>query len=239
MRWLQEMSFDAPIVATVWCALLMRAKGVQNTTALVCLGIVVWGVYLLDRWLDGQRRHTEAIPIALALGAGAVCAMALPRILLVAGMALGTLVAVYLIAVHHSVQRVLIVKEILVGITFAMGTWLPVASLRADWHTLAGCLAFACVCTLNCVTCEWGARQAVRGRWRKDAASVLGPKLAPLSAVTAAVLLLFAGEGAIFAACGISALLLLIVNLRAPGTALGTRLWADAAMLSPILFLVR
>jgi len=239
VTWLQKLSFDAPLVAVLWCALLMKARGMHSWAALSCLGLVVWGVYLLDRWLDGDRHWREAVLVLSALAAAGLAAFTLPRGIVVGGIALSMLVAAYLGAVHTSVKTVLTWKEVLVGITFAAGTWLPVLSRHSDRRMLAGLAAFACVCTLNCITCEWGARQEVKGRWRRDAASLLGPWLVPLSGVTGVVLLLFSRQSAIFAACGISAVLLLFVNLHNPRTALGTRLWADAAMLSPILFLVQ
>jgi hypothetical protein len=166
--WPNVLALDAPAVAVVWQRFLGRAFGVAvPPAATVSLGLVVWGVYLADRWWDarsgaaGRERHRFAaehpglIVVAVAALAAALgFALALPVAYLAVGGALAALVAGYFGLVHRLRPNAVTArggKEMLVGFLFAAGVAVPLAVAGRDavrWlHAAAG---FGVLCWLNC-----------------------------------------------------------------------------------------
>ncbi len=168
--WPHLLPLDAPAVAVVWQRFLAAAFGVALPVASsACLGLVVWGVYLLDRGLDARpgrpadpadrhrfarrnRRQFVALGGA-ALMAGAGMAVAeLPAASLVTGAGMGVLLAGYLAAVHLGLGVEAGGKELAVGLVFAAGVGVPLAARApdraAEWGPAVAGLA--AVCWLNC-----------------------------------------------------------------------------------------
>ena len=113
---LQKVSLEAPLVAVLWLMALARAHGLQLMPAVYAgLGLVVWGIYLVDRIMDARSwkagspwtarhafcaRHSAALSWFLlpALG-GIVAWLALfqvPETLLWHALMIAALVAGYL-----------------------------------------------------------------------------------------------------------------------------------------------
>ena len=60
--WPHVLSLEAPIVAILWQDALAKAHQVSLTPGTtVGLGMAVWLVYVLDRWLDGQNPGTAPV----------------------------------------------------------------------------------------------------------------------------------------------------------------------------------
>lgn len=175
--WGNVLNADAPVVAGLWAVFLARADGIQlRSVDAVVLMAVVWVVYASDRLLDGRRgvdspvlkeRHrfsaahrTLFVVLIVAASAGALLLVKLQFSLreVVAGAALGILVAGYMVCVHSGGQRVarLLPKELVVGMIFATGTTLPLWSQppRPGWTALITWGLFACLCSLNCLGIE-------------------------------------------------------------------------------------
>ena len=167
--WPNVLSLDAPAVAVTWQVFLASVAGVAvPLAASAVLALVVWAVYLADRWLDASRgangsdRHRAAgrNPVAWAIAASiavisaaVVAFIALPRTYLEAGgivalATIGYLAAVHLIRAKNVLDRG--AKEASVGIVFAAGVAIPLvaeAEPFANW--LPGVIAFAALCWLN------------------------------------------------------------------------------------------
>ncbi len=222
------LALDAPAVAVIWQRFL--GDGV-TILASVALGATVWGIYLLDRVLDGphsgtgSERHQFAARFPTTFGAlagiafltAAVCALqGLTASQFRAGMLLGSGVAAYLVAVHT--RNLAGGKEVFVGLMFGLGVGLTA-------NDGAGVVAFAGICVLNC---------SLIARWEGDPT---GPGIRiPLGAA------LWAGIAAGFAdtrvslAVGVS--LLLLGALHLARFRLGSRrlrALADAALLTPLI----
>lgn len=61
-QWPQTMSLEAPLVALVWLAALAKVHGLKLMPEVyVGLGLMVWGIYLVDRTMDA-RRWDPAVP---------------------------------------------------------------------------------------------------------------------------------------------------------------------------------
>lgn len=60
--WPHVLSLEAPIVAILWQDVLAKAHQVSLTPGTtVGLGMAVWLVYIVDRWLDGQNPGTAPV----------------------------------------------------------------------------------------------------------------------------------------------------------------------------------
>ena len=175
--WGNLLSADAPVVAGLWAVFLARAGSTElRSVDAVVLMATVWVVYASDRLLDARRgvdstvlkeRHrfsadhqTLFVVLIVAASAGALLLVKLRFSLseVVAGVALGILVAGYMVCAHSGGQLFarLLPKELAVGILFAAGTTLPLWSkpTRPAWTELIAWGLFACLCSLNCLGIE-------------------------------------------------------------------------------------
>lgn len=175
--WWNILSLDAPAVACVWALFLLHSNGVDGSAwEILALGIAVWVIYTADRLLDGlaaagtplvHARHSFVAKHRVVFGslmfvAGVILVWLsggrLERPALRTGLALGAVVALYLISIHAGPARFLklLPKEIAVGMIFAAGTSIPLwcwpqgLSLRS----LAASVLFGLLCSLNCLSIE-------------------------------------------------------------------------------------
>lgn len=243
--WPNLLSLDAPLVAVLWQILFVRCFHAPfDTATAVLFAGAVWLIYSADRMLDAWRgaedrpRHefcrrywrallpTWAIVFVLT---GYCSWLALSRPLFVRGVYLLAAVMVYFVAVHAAPARFRRwPKEAMVGVLFALGTSL------AAWNRLHGAadiitvFLFSCLCWINCAAIEkWENRHR---RWPVT--------MAAAGVAIAAILLLHQGRPILGSAESASALAFVFLDrrsLRWSGDAL--RVLADAALLSPIVFL--
>ena len=242
--WPNLLALDAPVVAVVWQQFLAAAAGVRvPVVAAVVLGLVVWGVYLGDRWLDARRgvrttdRHrftaeylrATGVVAVVALLAAAVLATRLPeRYLEVGGVAALTL-AGYFVIVHATPEGLLPgAKEATVGLVFGSGVAIPLiadsSSLVTAW--LSGVVAFAGLCWLNC---------ALINKWEErppDAPPRWAILFAAGLAIAAAVVAGPPTRTPILASTGLLALLHL-ARSRVPTRV--RRVLADLVLLTPLV----
>jgi hypothetical protein len=244
--WPNLLSLDAPLVAVLWQILFVRCFRAQPDIAAAALLVAaVWLIYSADRMLDAWRgsvhrpRH-EFCRLhwrALLLVWGAVFALAgclswfvLPSVLFGRGMGLLAAVAMYLVAVHAAPVnfRRFWPKEAMVGLLFALGAsvaaWNHVRS-AADVLTV---LLFSCLCWINCVAIEqW---ESGESHWPVGAVAAC--------VALAAILLLSRDRPILASAESASALAFMLLDRGRPRLSLDAqRVLADAALLSPIVFL--
>ena len=246
--WPNLLALDAPAVAVTWQVFLASVAGIAvPLAASVVLALVVWAVYLADRGLDARRgangsdRHRAAgrnlaVWIAtalLALAAAIVVSLTvLPRSHLYVGFVVAGAAFAYFAAVHVlPAKRVLDrgVKEASVGVVFAAGAAIPLfAEARPYTNWLAGVVAFAGLCWLNCVLISlWEDASAAPPFLVVVAAACLavGATLGASIPVTVAIIGSTAALGALH-------VFQPRISLRA------SRVLADTVLLSPILVAV-
>ncbi len=242
--WPNVVGLDAPVVAVVWQRFVARVFAVHvPAIASLALGLIVWGVYLFDRWLDARpnrpaestARHVFARRHRFAVGAAALVVVAaaammipfLPIRYVSSGAVVAIALASYLVSVHGIGTQVLreLPKTLLVGFLFAAGIAVPLAADRLDiapsWVPAVS--AFAATCWLNCLLIAgWESREkghalghlAIGGL--AIGLSALAPRPVAL-AVVAAV-----------------AILITLHFVRAWVTISALRVLADVAMLTPL-----
>jgi len=228
---------------------------------IAALALGTWMLYVLDRMLDARRSamplqeerhrfHGEHRILFLGMIACAVPVLVLllthmePR-LLHAYLLLGLALAGYFALIHirRFTRRFAnaVPKELAVGVIFAAAIFMP-EFLRGVLRPLSQALCFGALCWLNCTViyqrehhdlhdAHWSTRFAIR----------YAPLL--LGAIAAAGLVLFF-TGRASHALSLSVVMSAIV-LTAMGSArhrmdrLSFRIAADAALLTPLLFLFR
>ena len=168
-RWTQRLSLDSPVIAVSWHLLFAGRRQKLRWRQATALGLSVWAIYLVDRFLDvragtalaSSQRHLlfrTRPQVALALMSGAVLAAAGAALALLPGTRLrGALLAAaisaYLAGVNRRWTLVHRSKETLVGIGFAAGVYLPTFATTAgpvptSWWSFAAC------CVLNTHFCD-------------------------------------------------------------------------------------
>jgi hypothetical protein len=258
----QVLSFDAPLVAVCWQWLFAKSfRAPISPLVLFVTAACVWMIYVGDHLLDvcdgvvcSARHHfvrSHARPITFSLMAmlfiAGLGALRLPFTIVRSGVALAAVVALYLFVVHvgGDTARRYWPKELVIGAVFAAGssiaTWNSGASVRLAWPEMA---LFAALCTLNCaaIDCwEWKSSSAVL-RYPHRLTRWLARNfyaVAVVIAVASGVAQLFL-PNAVGLAIIVSAFLLMSVGggreFVSPEAA---RLLADAALLTPLIFLVR
>jgi hypothetical protein len=173
--WLNLVCLDAPIVAVIWLWLFAQTfqapAHVGNAAALF---LTAWFIYLGDRLADAASltsgsprslrqefcvRHREVWIVALfmigGLDAYVIWHNAAAETFLV-GAAVGLLALVYLLLNHPlgRIWRFVPLKEFAIGFLFATGTLVALlpALPRLNAAFTLGALAFASLCTLNCIS---------------------------------------------------------------------------------------
>lgn len=208
-------ALDAPAVAVVWQRFLGWAFGVPvPISATVVLAAVVWGIYLVDRVLDGQAnrvpkadRHLFAARYARpllvlgvsAFGTGLVVAITLPRPYILVGLLIAAAVGCYLLVVHFARSTSITGgwKEFLVGVVFAGGVAVPLLAEADTLGWVPAVVSFGLCCWWNCRLIDrWEVRRPTGrtlGRVIGFAAAVIGyasPLPVWLALISALVLLL-------------------------------------------------
>jgi hypothetical protein len=250
------LSLDAPCVAAVWTAFAARAFGVDLPwTAPAALALAVWMLYAADRLSDAIRgdrleerhrfhhRHRSAFTGALigTLPLLALLVIWLPAGLRMAWILLALPMAVYAGAVH-GLRLPRVPKEHLVGIFFALTVMMPVLASHAASLPQIGCVsvAFGAVCWLNCVAiARWeGAPEESMDQGTAWATRCFTWAALIVSLLGAACLFEGRHAGCIGIVVIVSAgLLLLLDRRRTQVDPLDLRSLADAALLTPLLFL--
>jgi hypothetical protein len=246
LLWPNLLSLDAPLVAVLWQILFVRCFRAQpNIAAAVLLVAAVWLIYSADRMLDAWRgsvnrprhefcrRHWRAVlPVwsGVFVLAGCFSWFVLPPSLFDRGAVLLAAVVLYFLAVHVAPPgfRRLWPKEAMVGLLFALG-----ASIAA-WNHLRGpadlltLLLFSCLCWINCIAIEqW---EAGSDQWPVG--------LLAAGVALAAILLLWQERPILGSAESASALAFVWLDRCRSRLSLDAqRILADAALLSPVIFL--
>ncbi len=173
--WPTALSLDAPIVAIAWQSLFLKVFGSSFTVwQFACLFLTVWLIYSADRLLDSKRldltqahtlrhafyaRHHKAMLIIwiflLLLTAVISFSFLNPTVILIGLFALA-LCLLYGLAVHRFTRFIRFSKELQVGFLFAIGCSLVAwsQSLNSGFSLLpllSATVAFACLCTFNCL----------------------------------------------------------------------------------------
>lgn len=254
-EWPGVVSLEAPLVAALWQRLLAQTLGVPlGWPQTLLLGAGVWLVYAADRWLDARGagsgspfRHRfyrlHRLPVAAlwlaVLGASLGLALArLGALELSTGLALSAAALAYLLRRHGSRGQPF--RELEVALLFAFGGGFFLLFAGAPLLPLLELLApFSALCFVNV---------ALIGLWEGDERSVplarrfpaLGRALPVGTFVLAAGLLLaapFSPYRPVYLAAALSALLLGVLARTAPLKPTTQHALADAALLTPLLFL--
>ena len=265
--WPNLLSLDAPAIAIAWLMLFATSFRVRpGWPPVVALGLWVWVLYVADRVFDGMRRPSPGtatlrhrfygrnrwqalIGVAVAATVATVISfgwieLAIRR----AGIGLALLVGAYFVVTHMAIptSRKYWPKELFVAILFAAGVCLPVwILLGAQRSRLFGpFILLAAVFWINALGIEcWEkapdrvSRSRLGSRTSRALALRLGPAAMGL-AIVSGVLAVGSEAASIDLAIAMSALLLMALELnsaRLRSSAL--RALADAALLTPILFL--
>jgi len=173
--WLNLVCLDAPIVAVVWlCLFATTFHAPLRPGNAVALFLTAWLIYLADRLADASSlkagsprslrqqfclRHREIWSSALLL-IGAFDLYVIWRGLAAgaffAGAAVGILALIYLALNHPNglIWHSLPAKEVAIGLLFTAGTMVALlpAAAPVSGAFIACSLAFACVCSLNCIS---------------------------------------------------------------------------------------
>ena len=258
------LSLDAPTVATLWTWWIARAVHVSlSAEELTSMFLAVWVLYAADRLLDAralafrtnlaglEARHLfhHAHRIAFRIGIALVCtaiAALLPRALAPAELTrfliLGALLLAWFLIIHSlaAESKRPLPKEFVVGPFFAAAVFLP-ASVRAPHalpHLWLPAIAFAALCTLNCVFIAAWERSTPTHRITLAAANGIVRCAWLLAVVAALCALLPHANAALLLPCALGSLCLLAVHAgrgRFDRTTL--RALADLTLLTPLLAL--
>jgi hypothetical protein len=267
--WLNLVCLDAPLVSVAWLWLFARTFHASVAPAAsAALFLTAWLIYLADRLADSRSLPDDA-PRSLRhefcqkhqqswLGALAVIAVVDAVIvwrgigagIAVAGGVVGALALIHLL-LNHSLGGAwppLPLKELAVGSLFASGTLVvlfPV--LRPVTAVLAvSAVAFAALCTLNCITIAYWEGELDETQRKVSFATRfpgLGRHLEKLSVVLAVgsviAVIIYREAAPIFGCVILSALLLALLDFSREGIARDQRTaLADLVLLTPLLALL-
>jgi hypothetical protein len=255
----QVLSLDAPAIAVAWQWLFAKTFHVTiGASILFVTGACVWMIYAADHLLDVRSgatysarhrfmaRHSRWF-VASAIwvfASAAVAAWRFPLAIWVGALELTAAVGIYLGFVHLLGDRVRHhwPKEFVIGAVFAAGstiaTW---TSARGAWPAI---LLFAGLCTLNCCAVdywEWQGNGVLLRYPHTMTRWVARHFMWCAVGLLAAAVVVFALVGTMIPiAVSASVLLLMLVNGRRRWLSPeAIRLLADAALLTPLLFLPR
>jgi hypothetical protein len=241
--WPNLLSLDAPVVAVLWQALLVRSfRAKPDALSAVLLMLAVWIIYVADRVFDAlrqanaqprhqfYRRHWRAMaPLWVAAFATAawLAWTRLPNGLFVSGVIMLAAVAIYFGFAHFSKWRW--PKELAVAVLFASGVSLAVWHQAKSWIDVAAIVLFGLLCWINCAAIE---------QWEFCGLDNFPVRLASIAAGLAALIFLYDHRPIVAGAETASAFAFVILDRakhRLSPDAL--RVLADVALLTPALFL--
>ncbi|MFC6644027.1 hypothetical protein ACFQBQ_18485 [Granulicella cerasi] len=250
------LSLDAPSVAAVWTVLVARATGVHLAWPVpAAMFVAVWLVYVADRLLDRHdleerhrfhQRHRARFVIATAWAVPVLAALVFhfDERTLRLNLLLASLLVAWFVIIHASAASRRLPKELAVGIFFPAAVFLPTVALRPDLRLelIAPAILFAMLCTLNCLfVYAWEhphdrTQAHATTRWALEHLDALSFALMALAAVFT---LVYREDLRVLPVCiGLGAgFLLLLDRLRATQRPTVQRALADAALLTPLLFL--
>lgn len=248
-------SLDAPLIALLWQALLAQATGIPlRFPAQVALGLTVWAIYIADRLLDVRgeaapgeslrhrfyRRHQRAAAWLLG-GIAAVDGVWIgyhvrPEVFRSA-IGPGFAVLGYLLYVHRRGARPGLPKQLLAAALFTAGTFVAAwagAAYPLAQLAVSGLLFFG-VCLANLVLIEsWE-----YGLNTPRETALVRRHLIPWTAILGIGAYL-SGTGAWgLAICGSLAILQALSALDSRVTPPARAALADAALLTPLLYVWR
>jgi len=256
----QVLSLDAPAVAVCWQWLFAKTFHVSiGPAALLVTAACVWMIYAADHLLDVRggaiysvrhrfmARHSRSfLGAAVAVFIAATLASArLPLSIWRGAVELTAIVGVYLALVHCGGEKVRRYwpKEFAIGAVFAAGSTIATWSsgARHVWPEIA---LFAASCTLNCCAVDYWEWQTnhVLLRYPHGLTRWVGRRFATCAVAIIAVgglLLAFAPSEVIGAVIASMLLLLFVARKRGRISPEVAHLLADAALLTPLLFLLR
>jgi hypothetical protein len=179
--WLNLVCLDAPLVSVAWLWLFARTfQATVEPVNYAALFLTSWLIYLADRLADsyslqdgGPRslRHEFClnhrqiwIGVLAVIATTDACLIwrSISAETFLAGAVIGTLALIYL-ALNHSLGGAwppLPLKELAIGFLFAAGTLvalLPLPSITGSF--VCSGIAFACLCTLNCISIAFWERE--------------------------------------------------------------------------------
>ena len=253
----QILSLDAPAIAVVWEWFFAKCFHVPTSPAMLfATAACVWMIYAADHLLDVRNgaiysarhafvaRHSRTFVTAaiVVFAAATAAAWQFPLEMWIGAMQLTGVVGVYLGFVHLLGERTRRYwpKEFAISAIFAAGsslaTWTSVA-LRV----LPAVLLFAGLCALNCCVVDYWEWQTNRVllRYPQSMTRIVARHFVATSTMVAAATYAFAPTDVALAIL-LSLLLLLVLYARRSDLAPELfRLLADAALLTPTLFLWR
>lgn len=213
LLWLTLLSLDAPAVAILWQLLFARCFQIRlDASVTLLLGLVVWLIYVADRFLDTlpdqdqgieparhrfYRRRRWAFLLPFCGVSLLACWIVITRLeyqTLRHGLIIMFAVGFYFFLVHlqKPEKHSGIPKEMFVGILFGIGTCFPVWEQMpaGSLHLLAPFLVYTELCWLNCAAIEYS--EWVRLRRRQFNAphpwtAWLGHRMVLIAAATALV----------------------------------------------------
>ena len=258
--WPTALSLDAPTVAVVWQALFATSYNVTLAPIFpIILGLCVWLIYAGDRLLDGleldlNKEHTyrHALyvryrqPFTLVwsitfLITSILAFTLLPNEGIILGAGLCGAVGLYMLGTHLF-KALTLSKEMLIGLVFATAASLPVWTERASVNLLLSALLFAVLAGLNCLLiATWEVEIDAAQRQRSSLqvvpklAQVIGPLLFCLSLVSLVAELVLPSP--LMLSVSLSALLMWALKSCDRLGDETRRVLADAALLTPLLFL--
>ena len=267
LLWLNLFCLDAPIVAVAWLWLFARAFHLPVPTGNgAALFLTAWLIYLGDRFADAISlkpgvlrsvrqefclRHREFWIATVALVAGfdayVIWRTTAWETFLV-GASVGILALLYLVANHPLglIWRSLPAKELAIGALFAAGTavalmpHVPTSSIF-----LVTIVAFAALCSLNCISIADWERELDRAQ-SKVSIATRHPRLARsagkiclgLGFALFAMAIFFPAAILIFVCLATSALLLAWLNSSSVGSDDSKTALADLVLLTPVIGLI-
>lgn len=267
--WLNLVCLDAPIVAVAWLWLFAQTFHLRTHPGnAVALFLTAWLIYLADRFADATSlkggsprslrqefclRHREIWVSVILLVAGFdlyVIWHNLAAGTLLAGAIVGILALIYLAVNHPSglIWRSLPAKEVAIGLLFTAGTLVALLPFGAPLTGafVASCVAFACLCSLNCISiARWeGELDRAQG---KISVATCHPRLVRhtgkictgLALVCLAMVTICRPAAPVFGCAAVSALLLASLNFLASGPRDDQRTArADLVLLTPLAPLI-
>lgn len=256
----QILSLDAPAVSVAWQWLFAKSFHVAISPAVLFVtAACVWMIYAGDHLLDvhsgaiysarhrfSQRHFRKFIAmIGIVFASATVASLRLSTTVWRGGLGLAAAVAFYLVLVHASGETVRRYwpKEVVVGVIFAAG------STIATWSSLQPLAAlpialFAALCILNCTAVEYWEwqRTHVLLRYPHRMTRWLTKHFYPAAVVistASATAFIFTPSAVLIAVLLSAVLLILVARNRTRIAPEVSRLLADAALLTPLIFLFR